>query len=73
MLWAEWGCHLEGSAVELICVPTDHLRHSDVFSVLKVHSIVVVVFPSFISRVAGVRIGVGVTVVILAHLLCGGG
>jgi len=64
VLWTEWCCHLGGSAVELVCVSTYRLHRGDVFSVLKVHSVVIVVFPSFISRVVGVRIRVGVAVVL---------
>jgi len=73
MLWAEWGCHLRGSAVELICVSTDGLRCGDVFGVLEVHGIVIVIFPSFISRVDRVRVGVAVAVVLITCSLCRGG
>jgi len=73
VLWAEWGCHLGGSTGGLVHVAFDHLRCSDVFRVLEVHGVVVVFFPSFVSRVVGVRVRVGVGVVLLACTLCGGG
>ena len=73
MLWAEWGCHLGGSAGEFVNVSTNHLCCGDVLGVLEVHSIVVIFFPSFLSRVVRVRVRVRVAVVLLARSLCRGG
>jgi len=73
VLWAEWGCHLEGSTGGLVHVTADRLCFSDVFCVLEVHGVVVVFFPSFVFGVTGVGVRVRVGVVLLAGSLCGGG
>jgi len=73
VLWAEWGCNLEGSTGGFVHVASDRLRCSDVFHVLEVHSIVVVFLPSFVFGVVGVGVGVGVGVVFLVHTLRRGG
>jgi len=72
MLWAEWGCHLGGSTGGLVHVSSDGMPCSDVFRVLEVLSVVDVFFPSFVFRVVGVGVRVRVSVVFLAHTLCGG-
>jgi len=73
ILWAEWGCHLGGSAGELVNISTNRLHCVVVFGVLEVHGVVIVFFPSFVSRVVGVRLRVRVAVLLLVCSLCRGG